>query len=66
MYFLHVRAAIKQLQQLQAQVYVDHLAAGRARAICDAKGAEAHSCQELLKADGGILDDNRGITAGLR
>lgn len=58
--------SFEQLQRLQAQVNTDHGAASRAQDAARVKGAEAHSCQELLQADSGLLDDNRGITEGLR
>lgn len=31
-----------------------------------AEGTEAHSCQDLLKADSGLLTDNPGIVDGLQ
>lgn len=43
----------------------DRKAANHAQDASSAKGAEAHSCQELLRADSGVLNDNRGITVGL-
>lgn len=37
-----------------------------AQDAADAKGVEAHSCQELMRADDDVLCKNHGITAGLR
>lgn len=63
---MHVTAAFEQLQQLQAQVDTGRKAASCAQDVSSAKGVEARSCQELLKAGNSVLDDNRGITEGLR
>jgi hypothetical protein len=48
---LYVAAAFEQLQRLQVQVDADHKAASRAQDAASAKGAEARSCHELLRAD---------------